>query len=644
MSRKNARLGNPPANRRNGRLRVILGGAAMVTISLVIRYYWGAESASADSPAGPRSAARARTTKAKTTKASPSGDSSKPQVVAVVNRERISRDELGRECLRHYGETILESLINKYLISEECKRRNIVITRNDVNVEIERMAKRFSLPTDQWLKMLKEERGIGAEQYAGDIIWPMLALRRLAGDQMVVSDEELAKQYETMYGPAIDARLIACISIETAQEVHAKAIAKPDDFPKLAQQYSVDAASASAGGRIQPIRMHGSYPEIEQAAFNMEDGEVSKVISVGGQHVIIQRQRELPGAKTISFERVAVQLEKSIRAKKMRSASNEIFKQLQDRSQVVNILNDPVKRRQMPGIAALVNNRKVTIAYLSEACIERHGIDVLDGTINRKLIEQACAQRKITIGETDLDEEITRAASVSVEPKDDGSPDVEAWLRLITKKQGVSVEVYRSDAVWPTVALKKLVADRVKVDEDDLAKGFEANYGPRVRCMAIVLNDLRRAQRVWGMARDRRTAEYFGELAAEYSAESGSRALRGKVPPIRKHGGQPVLEREAFVLKPGEISGIIQANDQFVILFCEGYTKPDDVDRNTVRQYIFEDVYEKKQRGEMAKYFQKLQDTAVIDNYLAGTSQWPQKETAAKSVAPVTSLRRVSGG
>ena len=77
--------------------------------------------------------------------------------------------------------------------------------------------------------------------------------------------------------------------------------------------------------------------------------------------------------------------------------------------------------------------------------------------------------------------------------------------------------MYRNDVVWPSVALKKLVGDKVEVTEEDLRKGYEANYGPRVRCLAIVLDNQRRAQQVFEMARKNNTAEYFGELAAQYS-------------------------------------------------------------------------------------------------------------------------------
>ena len=38
------------------------------------------------------------------------------QIMAVVNGEQITRTELGRECIRRYGEEVLESMVNRQLI------------------------------------------------------------------------------------------------------------------------------------------------------------------------------------------------------------------------------------------------------------------------------------------------------------------------------------------------------------------------------------------------------------------------------------------------------------------------------------------------------------------------------------------------
>ncbi len=235
-----------------------------------------------------------------------------------MNGYKITREILAQECLTHYGEDVLEQMINKLLIVDECRRRNITVSRDEVDSEIERMAARFGIPVDQWLKLLKQERGINADQYADDIIWPTLALRRLAGERLQVSNEELAREYEIQYGPQVKARLIACKDEEKAKKLHKMAAAKPDEFGNLARDNSEDIASAAAKGLIQPIRMHGSYEGIEKAAFNMADGEISEVIPAGGQYVILKRESLIP-ARDYKLEQVSAQLEEIIRERKLRT-------------------------------------------------------------------------------------------------------------------------------------------------------------------------------------------------------------------------------------------------------------------------------------------------------------------------------------
>jgi parvulin-like peptidyl-prolyl isomerase len=637
------------------RLSILLSSLFVVAFCVAVRYYWQTQPASAQvaqsAPAGTtdppaRATAAGRPSPSVARPSSPvadASDSSVPAIVATVDTQRITREELAFQCRRNYGTDVLESMVNKHLIVEECRRRGIEVTRAEVEAEIERMAKRFGIPVDQWLKMLKQERNITAEQYANDIIWPTLALRRIAGERLKIAREELVKEFEIQYGEAVRARLIAVSNLEKARKLQAEAAAKPDDFGNLAKDYSEDAPSASAKGVINPIRKHGSYKEIEDAVFNMADGEVSPVIHAGGQYVILKREGLLP-ARPVKFEQVEPKLEEILRDRKMRTVAQEIFQQLQKNTRVENVWNDPAKQQQMPGVAATINGTPLTIRELDEECIARHGQDTLEGMISRKLLEQACQKRNVSVSQADLDAEIARAAMAGVKPKPDGSPDVQAWLELVTKKQGIPLDAYRNDVIWPTVALRKLAGDKVEVTDEDLRKGYEANYGPRVRCLAIVLGNQRRAQQVFELARKNNTTEYFGELATQYSVEPGSQAMHGEVPPIKKYGGQPQLEEEAFQLKPGELSGIVQVADKFILLRCEGYTKPANVDFAQVRNDIYEDLREKKLRRAMAEYFEKLKDAATVDNYLAGTSHSPKPERSGPSpAARMPALRPVPG-
>jgi hypothetical protein len=174
------------------------------------------------------------------------------------------------------------------------------------------------------------------------------------------------------------------------------------------------------------------------------------------------------------------------------------------------------------------------------------------------------------------------------------------------------------------------VGSKVDVNDEDLRKGFESNYGPRVEAQAIVLGDMRQAQKVWDLARQNNTEAFFGELAQQYSLEPSSRSNGGKVPPIRRYGGSPVIEEEAFKLKPGELSGIVAVDGQFIILRCQGRTRPVQTDFSAVRAELTKDIQEKKLRVLMTKEFDRLRQVGQIDNFLAGSSQ-----SGARSASPI---------
>lgn len=551
---------------------------------------------------------------------------------AVVNGEPITREELGRRCIARHGEQVLESMLNKQLIAAECAKKGCTVTEAEVQAEIERMATRFNLRVDFWLTLLEEERGIKAKEYASEIVWPTLALRKLAGDRLAVSKEELQREYETEFGESVAARIIVLADKATAESVQKAASANPADFGNLAKKHSIDAHTASVGGVIPPIHKHVGYEVIEKTAFSLADGQVSPAIAVGNQYIILMREKLIP-ARQEKYEDVQLRLYQAISDAKLRQVADEVFHDLQKQAKVENLLAHPSSQPELAGVAAVVNGQRILLRDLAEECIARHGEDVLETMVNRRMVEQACKRQKIAVSDEDIDAEITRMAGLMLPAKEDGSPDVAGWIRSVCTEQQINEETYRHDIVWPAVALRKLVGDAVQITDEELQKGYEANYGPRVRCLAIVLNNVRLAQQVWEMARDNLNPENFGDLAAQYSVEAGSRTLRGQVPPIQKHGGQPVLEEEAFKLKAGELSGVIQVDDKYVILFCEGYTEPTKVDFAKVRDLIEEDIHEKKLQVAMADTFEQLSAAATVDNYLAGESRSPKKPAVANKAA-----------
>ncbi len=563
--------------------------------------------------------------------------SNQPDVAAVVNGRPITRDQLAKECIRRFGKEVLESEVNKHLILQSCKANNVKITRVDVENEVREMAAKFGLSVDRWMQMLSEEQGITPQQYRNDIVWPTLALRKVVAADTQISQDELNRAFESEYGAAIQVRMIASRSADRAQKLHAAATADPDGFERLAKDRSEDENSAATRGLIPPIRRHRGDVKVERAAFALKPGEISPVINTAGQYLILRCERHLPPTKlTDAQKQQALKLLRNKLAdKKLRTSASKRFAELQKEATIVNVLNDPEKQSRYPGVAAMVNGEKVTMKELGEQCVLRHGETVLDGEINRSLLSQALKARGLDVSKDDLQKEILRAAESYGFVDENNQPDANKWLAQITKESEVTVDTYVRDAVWPTVALKRLAAGNVKITEEDMQRGFRANYGERVEVLAIVLSSQRAAHEVFDLARKNNSDKFFGELAHQYSIEPLSRSNFGQVPPIRQFGGQPLLEQEAFRLKPGEISGVLAIGDKFTVLRCLGRTRPVIDDIEVVREELTKDLKEKKLRVVMAREFEALQQRAKIDNFLAGTSHAPASESAVQPVSYV---------
>ncbi len=547
------------------------------------------------------------------------------ETLAVVNGKPISRQQVANECLKRFGPEVLEDIVNKFLVLEECQKQGVVITEGDVNNEITTEAQQFGMSADRWLQLISTKRSMSVDQIKNDYIWNKLALRRLVANQIQVTQQELQERMEFEFGPKVQIRQIVLDTQSQALEVAAAAQANPDNFERLAKQHSVDPNSKAMGGLLPPVRRNSGLPEFENVAFSLQPGEVSDIVPIADKFVIMKCERMFPADEippeqlTIIHERLVDEISQS----KLSEAAMNLFTNLQETARIENVMNNPQLSQQMPGVAATVNGVKILKKQVAEECIVRFGRDMLESEITRALLGQALEQKGLSIQEADLNAEIARAAEATGYVKPDGSIDVDRWLTFVTGEDLNKVEFYVADEVWPTVATKKLVQNEVVVTEEDMQKGFEANFGPRVEVLVIVSSDHRQALKVWNMATANPNAEYFGKLANQYSIEPASQNNFGQVPPIQMHGGRPELEKEAFSLKAGEISKVVQVGEHWVIMYCQGRTEPvvTESDFDAVKSELHKNIMEKKLRLAMYDRFMQLKEDAQIDNFLAGTSQ-----------------------
>lgn len=259
---------------------------------------------------------------------------------ARVNGEPISYEALAKECVERYGKEVLENMISRTIIQQACADQGIVVSEAEVSQQVIEISKKFGLAVDQYYKLLEAERGLSAVQYHRDIIWPMLALRKLAGKEVVITREMMQLAYEDNYGPRVKARMIVCDKQRRAQEVWDKAKDGGEDFDALARDYSVEPNSRALGGVIPPIRKNtGAHENLRNAAFAMkEPGEISGILQIGPNQFAILKYEGRTEPIDHDLKDVQAQLQVDLTEREVQKMVGETFEKLQATARVDNFI------------------------------------------------------------------------------------------------------------------------------------------------------------------------------------------------------------------------------------------------------------------------------------------------------------------
>lgn len=347
---------------------------------------------------------------AKTTVASEDG------TLAIVNDEPITRRQVAQAAMRRYGSETLQKMIDRYLILQETKKAGVEITKEDVQNEILRTAKKWSLTPESYLRLLNEERNIAPEEYSSDVVWPMLAQRALVANSVTITQEEFNQAFIAEYGEAVKCRVIMMSDRDKLAKVREQALADPNRFGQLAAEHSEDPVSASVRGLVPPIRHHMGDPAFETLAFSLEENEISELYSVGDQWVVLQcvsRLAATPPNEQV-FPKIREQIVDRLRDEKVRVEATSLLSKIREQSQIITVLNDAEQAKQYPGIAAIINNQKLTVSLLNTELVKRHGDEILDGEINRRLLTQALRKTGKSVTEADIDAEVASGNWVRV--------------------------------------------------------------------------------------------------------------------------------------------------------------------------------------------------------------------------------------
>jgi foldase protein PrsA len=282
--------------------------------------------------------------------------------IAIVNGQSISRQQLADECVARKGKEILDLLVNRTLIEQALRSRKLEVNATEIDQAIQNVATRFGISREKWLATLEKERGITPVQYARDLIYPDLALRKLCAGRVQVTSKDMQDAFEAQYGDRIRCRMIMVDKQNAGMEIWEELKKTPDRFAKLAEDRSVDPGSRSLGGLLaQPITRHSIPQHLSDSAFRElvdgdpkdrdpshkpKDGDFTALIQVGeSAWVILRREELIPGNKNIDpkDERVRKQTYEMIYEVKLKDAMGVVFQELLKAAAIENKLTGSIK-------------------------------------------------------------------------------------------------------------------------------------------------------------------------------------------------------------------------------------------------------------------------------------------------------------
>jgi len=261
------------------------------------------------------------------------------QNLARVNDQYISFDAVANESVKRVGGEVLDNLINRTIIQQACEKRGLQVSKGEVTAEITRISQKFKMPIETWYQMLQTERGLTPEQYQRDIIWPMLALKKLAGDNVQVSQQDMEKSFVRDYGTMVKSRMIMLDNFRRAQEAYEKARKNPEIFDELAQEYSIEPNSRSLGGTIPHIRRYSGNETLENAAFKLKAGQVSGILEVDHGRYVILKCEGFTEPVVSEMSQVKDDLYEQVKEEKVQQAVSDVFQALKAEARVDNYLN-----------------------------------------------------------------------------------------------------------------------------------------------------------------------------------------------------------------------------------------------------------------------------------------------------------------
>lgn len=167
-------------------------------------------------------------------------------IVAEVENEKITQEELNKELNNQYGIEVLQNLINQKLIVIEARKKNITVNDNEINQEMEKIA--LNLGGMDKLQEQIKSKGLDIQDYKEKLKIDILLKKLIISE---ITEDEIKVFYENNKQglPLVEVSFIMVPDQKLADSI-IKSLKNGGDFTKLAETYSQDPISKDTKGYV----------------------------------------------------------------------------------------------------------------------------------------------------------------------------------------------------------------------------------------------------------------------------------------------------------------------------------------------------------------------------------------------------------
>lgn len=292
--------------------------------------------------------------------------------VARVNGELVGRDEFEgvvESNIARYeaqsGESfnaqqrpqlerqVLDGLITRTILEQEAEQLDISVGDERFSETLDQFKQQF--PDEQGYQTALDQQGFTEEEFETELRRQMVIeelIRSQVYDQVAVSEQEMRTFYDDnpqyfQQDDQVAARHII-FTTEGVEESERAALQEEleeirqeiedgADFGEMAREHS-QGPSAPNGGDLGTFGRGQMVPEFEQAAFELEVGELSQVIETQFGYHILQVTERVP-AQTQSYEEAEERIRQFLTEEERNQGAQEYVAELREESEVEELID-----------------------------------------------------------------------------------------------------------------------------------------------------------------------------------------------------------------------------------------------------------------------------------------------------------------